>query len=78
MLRNTVSNTLKRILNERRKNTQVLLLSHNKIIFLDKDIEDIVEYLEVEWENKELEEKKIFLKKLNVKSITQWQKFKVN
>ncbi len=70
MLRNTVSSTLKRILKERRKNTQVLLLSHNKIIFLDKDIEDIVEYLEVEWENKELEEKKLFLKQLNVKSIT--------
>lgn len=70
MLRNTVSSTLKRILKERRKNTQVLLLFHNKIIFLDKDIEDIVEYLEVEWENKELEEKKLFLKQLNVKSIT--------
>ena len=65
-----MSSILKRILKERRKNTQVLLLFHNKIIFLDKDIEDIVEYLEVEWENKELEEKKLFLKQLNVKSIT--------
>jgi hypothetical protein len=34
----------------------------------DKEIGDVVEYLEVEWEHMELEEKKIFLKKINVKS----------
>jgi hypothetical protein len=47
------------------------------MIFKDKDLSDIVEYLEAEWEHMELEDQKKFLKDINVKSRTQWQKFKV-
>ena len=70
--RNTVPGTLKTILRERKKNIQVLILFYNLMIFKDKDLSDISEYLEAEWENMELEDQKKFLKDINVKSRTQW------
>ena len=78
MLRCTELSTLTRIWRESRKNSQVPTLFSKLMIFLDKDLEDIGEYLEIEWEHMDLEEKKVFLKELDVKPLTQWQKFRVN